>query len=55
MMISLNWLNRHVDLKGMTAEQVRDDLTLSTAEIEGIHEFGAGLQDLVAGHVGERE
>lgn len=51
MKVSLKWLGRYVDLDDQTPEQVRNDLTLSTAEIEEIEEFGAGLEDLVVGHV----
>ena len=51
MNISVRWLERHVDLDGLTPEQIANDLTLSTAETEGITLFGAGLEQLVVGHV----
>ncbi|MEE2887646.1 MAG: phenylalanine--tRNA ligase subunit beta [Planctomycetota bacterium] len=55
MLISSNWLNRYVDLGGQSPEDVRDALTMSTAEVEKITTFGAGLEDLVIGHVLTRE
>lgn len=51
MKLSLKWLERHVELGGRSPEQIRDDLTMSTAEIESIETFGAGLQDVIVGHV----
>ena len=51
MKLSLKWLERHVELEGRSPEQIRDDLTMSTAEIESIETFGAGLQDVLVGHV----
>jgi len=55
MLISINWLNRYVDLKGRSPEEIRDALTLSTAEVEEVTTFGAGLEELVIGHVLTRE
>ena len=55
MKISINWLARHVDLADQSPEDLRDALTMSTAEIEGIEGFGGGLDDLVVGHVVTRE
>ncbi len=54
MKISINWLSRYVDLQDLSAEQIRDDLTMSTAEIEGIETFGQAMQGLVVGKVIER-
>lgn len=51
MNISVRWLQRHVDLGDLTPEQIANDLTLSTAETEGITRFGDGLEQLVIGHV----
>jgi phenylalanyl-tRNA synthetase beta chain len=53
MKISLKWLARHVDLDGLTPERIHDDLTLSTAEVEGLETYGDGLDDLVVGKVVE--
>ena len=51
MKLSMRWLSRYVDLADQSPEQVRDDLTMSTAEIEDIEVFGGELGDLVVGHV----
>ncbi len=55
MKLSLKWLSRHVDLSGISPEQVLNDLTMSTAEIEGLETFAGGLDALVVGHVVHRE
>lgn len=55
MLISYRWLNRHVDLDGITPEQIAIDLTLSTAEVEGIEVFAPHLSDVVVGLVKTRE
>ena len=41
MKLSLRWLARHVDLSDRSVEQVRDDLSMSTAEVEGVEAFGS--------------
>ncbi|MGE3171305.1 MAG: phenylalanine--tRNA ligase subunit beta [Planctomycetota bacterium] len=51
MKLSLRWLGRHVDLSGLEPQQILADLTMSTAEIEGLEVFGAGLEPLVIGEV----
>jgi len=51
MKLSLRWLSRHVDLTGIEPARILADLTMSTAEIEGMHGFGAGLEPFVVGHV----
>jgi phenylalanyl-tRNA synthetase beta chain len=55
MKISLRWLSRHVDLSGLEPKQILADLTMSTAEIEGLIRFGEGLEPFVVGHVRKRE
>ena len=55
MKISLKWLSRYVDLEDRPVRQILDDLTMSTAEVEGVEEYGAGLEEIVVGHVVERE
>jgi phenylalanyl-tRNA synthetase beta chain len=55
MKLSLRWLSRHVDLSGIEPRQILADLTMSTAEIEGLERFGAGLECLVVGHVRKRD
>ena len=51
MRISLRWLERHVSLEGIAPEQLCDDLTMSTAEVEGLERFAPALDDVVVGHV----
>ncbi len=51
MFVSMRWLARHVQLDGITPEQLCDDLTLSTAEVEGLERFAPQLHDVVVGLV----
>ncbi len=51
MYVSYRWLARHVDLSGISAEELGADLTLSTAEVEGVERFAPQLSDVVVGHV----
>jgi len=55
MKISYRWLARHVDLAGITPQQVVEDLTLSTCEVEALERFLPHLSDVVVGHVVARE
>jgi phenylalanyl-tRNA synthetase beta chain len=55
MHLSYRWLARHVDLEGVTAEKAVRELTLSTAEVEGLTRFAPVLADVVVGHVRTRE
>jgi phenylalanyl-tRNA synthetase beta chain len=55
MKISLAWLSRYVDLDDKTPQQVLLDLTMSTAEVEGIEAFGAGIDEVVIGRVVTRD
>ncbi len=55
MKLSLRWLQRHVDLQGIEPKRILADLTMSTAEMEGMVEIGAGLDDIVVGHVVVRD
>lgn len=55
MKVSLNWLGRYVDLGDKTPQQVLADLTMSTAEIDGIEGFAQGLGQVVVGRVLERK
>ena len=48
MLISWNWLNRHVDLSGLDPRATGELFTLHVAELDGVHEIGAGLEDLRA-------
>ena len=55
MKLSLRWLSRHVDLSGIEPKQILADLTMSTAEIDGLIRFGEGLEPFVTGHVRKRD
>ena len=55
MHISFRWLQRHVDLTGIDPEQLALDLTLSTAEVEGIEPFAPHLAEVTVGLVRSRE
>ena len=55
MWVSMRWLARHVDLSGISPEQLCDDLTLSTAEVEALERVLPQLHDVVVGHVVSRE
>jgi phenylalanyl-tRNA synthetase beta chain len=51
MLISLKWLGRHIDLGGLAPSQIASDLTLSTAEVEGLEEFLPHARAVVVGKV----
>lgn len=55
MYVSMNWLGRHVDLDGITPEELCDNLTLSTCEVEGLERFAPHMSAVTVGHVLERE
>ncbi len=55
MYVSYRWLGRHVDLSGISPQQLCEDLTLSTAEVEGLERFAPHLSDVVVGHVKDRQ
>lgn len=55
MLVSMKWLSRHVDLSDITPERLANDLTLSTAEVEGLERFAPQLHDVVVGHVQTKE
>ena len=55
MKISYRWLGRHIDLEGISPEEVANDLTLSTAEVEGLERWAPHLSDVIVGHVTQRE
>lgn len=55
MKVSWRWLGRHVDLAGLTPQQVVEDLTLSVCEVEGLEPFAPALAEVTVGHVVQRE
>jgi len=55
MLISCRWLARHVDLDGITPEQLALDLSVSVAEVEDVRPFAPHLADVKVGYVQTRE
>ena len=55
MLISFSWLGRHIDLGGLSPARVAGDLTLSTAEVEGVEEFLPHAREIVVGKVLTRD
>jgi phenylalanyl-tRNA synthetase beta chain len=53
--ISCRWLARHVDLSGISPEEIGESLTLSTAEVEGLERFLPHLSDVVVGYVARHD
>ncbi len=53
MNISLNWIKDFVDLGLLSAEDVRDRITISTAEVEGVESVGAHFTQIVTARVVE--
>ena len=51
MFVSYRWLSRHVDLTGIGPEQLAEDLTMSTAEVEGVEPFLPHMADVTVGFV----
>ena len=50
MKVSYKWLQNHVDLSGITPEQIAEKLTFAGAEVEGIEHMASG-SNLVIGHI----
>ena len=53
MLISYRWLGRHLDLSDVSPQDAANDLTIHTAEVEGLERFAPWLDDVVVGHVVE--
>ncbi len=51
MKISRRWLSRHLDLAGLEAGRIAEDLGLTTAEIERVEAWPASLSGVVVGEV----
>ncbi|MCA9513413.1 MAG: phenylalanine--tRNA ligase subunit beta [Myxococcales bacterium] len=51
MLISCNWLSRHVDLDGVDLDALAARFTMSVAELDGVHHVGRGLDHVVVGKV----
>lgn len=55
MLISLNWINDYVDLKGIDYKDLVNKLTLSCAEVEGAEVVNGNFDNVVAGKIIECE
>lgn len=53
MLVSLNWLNQYVDIKGKTIEELDHALTMIGQEVEKIDEQGKNLDNVVIGKIVE--
>jgi phenylalanyl-tRNA synthetase beta chain len=51
MLISWNWLKRHVELDGADPFGLVARFTMAVAEVEGVHAVGDGLEAVLAGRV----
>jgi phenylalanyl-tRNA synthetase beta chain len=51
MLISVRWLGRHIELGGLTPQQIAADLTIVTAEVESVEEFLPHAREVVIGKV----
>jgi phenylalanyl-tRNA synthetase beta chain len=51
MYLSFDWLSQYVDLSGIEPEQMALDLTMATAEVEGVEILSRSLAGVVAGSV----
>lgn len=51
MLVSMNWIQDFVDLKGEDLEQLIHRFTLSTAEVEGIEYKGKDISGVVVGEI----
>lgn len=51
MQVSINWLNKYVNTRGLTPDQLADKITKSGIEVDGVHYVGEPLEKVVVGHV----
>ena len=51
MLISMNWISEFTDLSGINLKELIGRFTLSTAEVEDIHEYGKNIRDVVVGKI----
>ncbi|MGL1936504.1 MAG: phenylalanine--tRNA ligase subunit beta [Fibrobacterales bacterium] len=54
MLASLSWLQRYVDLSGISPEKIEAALTSLGLEVEGLENTGEAYRDLIVGKVRER-
>jgi phenylalanyl-tRNA synthetase beta chain len=53
MLISMNWISEFTDLSGVDLKKLINRFTLSTAEVEDIHELGKNIRNVVVGKIVE--
>ena len=54
MLLSLNWLKQYVDLpKKISPKELGEALTLSTVEVESVHDLSAAFEKIVIGEIKE--
>lgn len=51
MLISMNWISEFTDLSGVNLRELIERFTLSTAEVEEIHELGKNIRNVVVGKI----
>ncbi|PSL44042.1 phenylalanyl-tRNA synthetase beta subunit [Salsuginibacillus halophilus] len=51
MLVSLQWLNDYIDISDLTAEEAAEKLTRGGIEVDHIHRYHNGLEQLVVGEV----
>jgi len=51
MNISINWLNKYIDLEGKEPEEIANKLTMSTVEVEAVRSLGKQLENVFVGKV----
>jgi phenylalanyl-tRNA synthetase beta chain len=47
----MNWISEFTDLSGINLKELIGRFTLSTAEVEEIHEYGKNIKDVVVGKI----
>ncbi len=55
MLVSLSWLQTHVDLSGLSTSEISDLLTFAGVEVEGINETGVSSDKVVVARVESAE
>lgn len=55
MKISLNWLKDHINLDGITAEQIAHELNMAGIEVEDMTDYSEKFRNFVVGYVVETE
>ena len=55
MNVSLNWLNDHLDLSGMSLQEIDDLLTFAGVEVEAISRQGVPSEHVVVAEVKSAE